>query len=229
MPLRGRHLRFEDTIATLRQALASPEGLVTGGETVPYPGMSVSPKPAQAGGPPIWIGGVDRAGGKRRAGRIGRRLHRNWGSPQTFARAEYGLGAGVRVSSAAGALRTGSTSSRQCCRSSRLRRARRRGSVSAMLSTTTTGNRGRGSSPAPGRAHPQLRHRSRQSGGRSCGRGPFSGTRGTRSGIPRALTATWRAMDFTHRRVLLAGLDPALRDESMAAFAERVAPQLRSA
>jgi probable F420-dependent oxidoreductase len=67
IPLAGRHRRFEDTVAVLRQAWS--DGLVTGGDIVSYPGVPVTPKPARPGGPPIWIGArAEKA--VRRAGRI---------------------------------------------------------------------------------------------------------------------------------------------------------------
>jgi alkanesulfonate monooxygenase SsuD/methylene tetrahydromethanopterin reductase-like flavin-dependent oxidoreductase (luciferase family) len=62
-----RHLRLEDTVATLRQAWSGD--LVVGGDQVTYPGVVVTPRPAQPGGPPIWIGGGTRRS-IRRAGRI---------------------------------------------------------------------------------------------------------------------------------------------------------------
>jgi alkanesulfonate monooxygenase SsuD/methylene tetrahydromethanopterin reductase-like flavin-dependent oxidoreductase (luciferase family) len=67
VPLAGRHRRFEDTIVVLRQAWS--DELVTGGKVISYPTVLVTPKPARAGGPPIWIG-ADREPAMRRAGRI---------------------------------------------------------------------------------------------------------------------------------------------------------------
>jgi alkanesulfonate monooxygenase SsuD/methylene tetrahydromethanopterin reductase-like flavin-dependent oxidoreductase (luciferase family) len=63
----SRHLRLEDTVATLRQAWSGD--LVVGGGQVTYPGVVVTPRPAQPNGPPIWIGGGTRRS-IRRAGRI---------------------------------------------------------------------------------------------------------------------------------------------------------------
>ncbi len=63
----SRHLRLEDTVATLRQAWSGD--LVVGGDQVAYPGVVVTPRPAQPNGPPIWIGGGTRRS-IRRAGRI---------------------------------------------------------------------------------------------------------------------------------------------------------------
>jgi len=67
IPLRSRRTRLVDSIAILRQAWS--DGLVTGTETAPYPGMSVTPKPPRSGGPPIWIGGFAEPA-VRRAGAI---------------------------------------------------------------------------------------------------------------------------------------------------------------
>lgn len=83
VPFRGRHRRLEDTVLVLRQAWG--DGLVTGGETVPYPGVSVTPKPARPGGPPVLIG-ADSEPAVRRAGRIADGFLGNWSSPDGFSR-----------------------------------------------------------------------------------------------------------------------------------------------
>jgi alkanesulfonate monooxygenase SsuD/methylene tetrahydromethanopterin reductase-like flavin-dependent oxidoreductase (luciferase family) len=83
VPYRGRHLRLEDTVETLRQAWGT--GLVTGGPTVPYPGIPVTPKPERAGGPPVWIG-ADAEPAVRRAGRIADGFMGSWSRPEAFAR-----------------------------------------------------------------------------------------------------------------------------------------------
>ena len=67
VPSARRRVLLEDCIAVCRQAWGG--GLVTGGEAVTYPGVSVTPKPPRPGGPPIWIGGHAEAA-VRRAGRI---------------------------------------------------------------------------------------------------------------------------------------------------------------
>lgn len=83
VPRCERARRMEDTIATLRQAWS--DGLVTGGETIRYPGVPVTPKPAQPGGPPVWMGGtVERA--VRRAGRLGDGFLASWSTVDEFAR-----------------------------------------------------------------------------------------------------------------------------------------------
>jgi len=83
VPLTGRHRLFEEQVAVLRQAWS--DEVVTGGELLPYPGMPVTPKPHQAGGPPIWIGaGAEPA--VRRAGRIADGFMATWCTPESFAR-----------------------------------------------------------------------------------------------------------------------------------------------
>lgn len=62
--LRSRRRRLIEAIAVLRQAWS--DGVVT---TSHYPGMSVTPKPARAGGPPIWIG-ASAEPAVRRAGEL---------------------------------------------------------------------------------------------------------------------------------------------------------------
>ena len=68
VPMRERASLLEAHVTVLRQAWA--DGLVTGdGRHYRYDGIHVTPKPAQPGGPPIWIGaGAEPA--VRRAGRI---------------------------------------------------------------------------------------------------------------------------------------------------------------
>ena len=67
VPLRARRRRLVDAIAILRQAWG--DGVVTGTQTAPYPGMAVTPKPAAPGGPPIVIGAFVEAA-VRRAGAL---------------------------------------------------------------------------------------------------------------------------------------------------------------
>lgn len=83
IPFKGRHVRFEETIAVLRQAWGP--GLVTGGETLRYPEVSVTPKPARPGGPPLWIGAMLEPA-VRRAARLGDGFVANWCSPPELAR-----------------------------------------------------------------------------------------------------------------------------------------------
>jgi alkanesulfonate monooxygenase SsuD/methylene tetrahydromethanopterin reductase-like flavin-dependent oxidoreductase (luciferase family) len=72
VPLRGRHRVLEQQVAVLRQAWS--DDLVSGTEELfRSVGVSVTPKPVQKGGPPIWIGGQTEAS-IRRAGRIGNGL-----------------------------------------------------------------------------------------------------------------------------------------------------------
>ena len=62
--LRSRRRRLIEAVAVLRQAWSG--GVVT---AAAYPGMSVTPKPARSGGPPIWIG-ASAEPAVRRAGEI---------------------------------------------------------------------------------------------------------------------------------------------------------------
>ena len=68
VPMRERGSRLEGHVAVLRQAWS--DGLTTGdGRHHTYAGLNVTPKPARAGGPPIWLGaGAEPA--VRRVGRI---------------------------------------------------------------------------------------------------------------------------------------------------------------
>ena len=84
VPAGERGSRLEATIAVLRQAWS--DGLVTGdGRHFSYDGINVTPKPAQPGGPPIWIGaGAEPA--VRRAGRIADGYFAGPASPQGLER-----------------------------------------------------------------------------------------------------------------------------------------------
>jgi len=82
VPMNRRHRHLEDAVTVLRQAAGT--GLVTGGETVSYPGVYVTPKPAAPAGVPIWIGAfAERA--IRRAGRIGDGFIAAEVTPEAFA------------------------------------------------------------------------------------------------------------------------------------------------
>jgi probable F420-dependent oxidoreductase len=66
--MRQRGSRLEGHLALLRQAWSG--GLVTGdGRHYRYEGLNVTPKPARAGGPPIWLGGSAEPA-VRRVGRL---------------------------------------------------------------------------------------------------------------------------------------------------------------
>jgi alkanesulfonate monooxygenase SsuD/methylene tetrahydromethanopterin reductase-like flavin-dependent oxidoreductase (luciferase family) len=67
IPLRERVGRLEGTVAVLRQAWSGE--LVVGTPDVAYPDVRVTPRPARAGGPPIWIGALTEPA-VRRAGRL---------------------------------------------------------------------------------------------------------------------------------------------------------------
>mgnify|MGYP005849005045 CR=1 FL=1 len=82
VPLAQRGRRIRDAIAVLRQAWS--DGLVTGTAARPYPGVSVTPKPARPGGPPIWIGALAEPA-IRRAGRIADGFMATEVTPASFA------------------------------------------------------------------------------------------------------------------------------------------------
>lgn len=83
VPPAERVRRLEDAVTVLRQAWGP--GLVTGGRLISYPGTAVTPKPAQPGGPPIWIGALSEPA-IRRAGRIGDGYLATDVIPESFAR-----------------------------------------------------------------------------------------------------------------------------------------------
>jgi alkanesulfonate monooxygenase SsuD/methylene tetrahydromethanopterin reductase-like flavin-dependent oxidoreductase (luciferase family) len=68
VPLRERASRLEDAVEVVRQAWSGQ--LVRGSRRRPYPNVAVTPAPAQVGGPPVWIGALSESA-IRRAGRIG--------------------------------------------------------------------------------------------------------------------------------------------------------------
>ena len=84
VPAGERGSRLEGTIEVLRQAWS--DGLVTGdGRHFRYDGLNVTPKPAQPGGPPIWIGaGAESA--VRRVGRVADGYLGGPASPESLAR-----------------------------------------------------------------------------------------------------------------------------------------------
>src|SRR5436305_6890293 len=82
IPMAERRGRLLDAVTILRQAWG--DGVVTGTKRQPRAGVSVRPKPARPGGPPIWIGAIaERA--VRRAGRIADGYMSGDCSPAVFA------------------------------------------------------------------------------------------------------------------------------------------------
>lgn len=82
--MRERGSRLEGHLAVLRQAWS--DGTVTGdGRHFAYPGLRVTPKPAQAGGPPLWLGAGAEAA-VRRAGRLADGYLAGPASPEGMAR-----------------------------------------------------------------------------------------------------------------------------------------------
>jgi probable F420-dependent oxidoreductase len=84
VPMGERGSRLEGHLAVLRQAWS--DGLVTGDDRhYRYDGLNVTPKPAQPGGPPIWLGAhVERA--VRRVGRLADGYLGGPTSPRSLAR-----------------------------------------------------------------------------------------------------------------------------------------------
>jgi probable F420-dependent oxidoreductase len=84
---RGR--RLDESIAVLRNLWTQHRPAFTG-EWYRYEDSLFEPKPAQANGPPIWIGGNSDAA-LRRAGRLGDAWHADDVMPEDFARAQEKL------------------------------------------------------------------------------------------------------------------------------------------
>ena len=83
VPMTERGDRLRDTVAVLRQAWSGT--LVTGGPTLPFPGVHVTPDPPTPGGPPIWIGALVEPA-VRRAGAIGDGFMSTSPTEESFAR-----------------------------------------------------------------------------------------------------------------------------------------------
>jgi probable F420-dependent oxidoreductase len=82
VPLEGRGEHTESTIHVLRQAWGS--GFVTGHGDLRFPEVSVTPKPAQQHGPPVWIGAM-AARSIRRAARAANGFMATEVTPESFA------------------------------------------------------------------------------------------------------------------------------------------------
>jgi probable F420-dependent oxidoreductase len=83
VPVGERGARADEAMGALR-ALFSGAPASFGGEFYAFEGISIAPAPAQAGGPPLWVGG--RSGAAiRRAGRLGDGWLPLWVSPERFA------------------------------------------------------------------------------------------------------------------------------------------------
>jgi alkanesulfonate monooxygenase SsuD/methylene tetrahydromethanopterin reductase-like flavin-dependent oxidoreductase (luciferase family) len=65
VPLSQRAVRLENTIATLRQAWSGDA--VSGGRTISYPEVRVTPTPTRPEGPPFWIGAGSKPAVQRAA------------------------------------------------------------------------------------------------------------------------------------------------------------------
>ncbi|HXG64591.1 MAG TPA: LLM class flavin-dependent oxidoreductase [Blastocatellia bacterium] len=69
VPSKGIAARFEESVEVIRRAWAS-ETFSFQGDHYQFENVRVSPRPAQPGGPPIWVGAISTPG-LLRAGRIG--------------------------------------------------------------------------------------------------------------------------------------------------------------
>jgi alkanesulfonate monooxygenase SsuD/methylene tetrahydromethanopterin reductase-like flavin-dependent oxidoreductase (luciferase family) len=67
LAVKGHHMQIEATVSCLREAWST--GFVRGAAATPDGRVLVTPRPAQQGGPQIWLG-ADSDRGMRRAGRI---------------------------------------------------------------------------------------------------------------------------------------------------------------
>ena len=83
VPISERGVRLQETVGILREAWSG--ALVTGGDTLSYPGVRVLPDPLSPGGPPIWIGAL-RERAVHRAGAIGDGFMSTSPTPESFAR-----------------------------------------------------------------------------------------------------------------------------------------------
>jgi alkanesulfonate monooxygenase SsuD/methylene tetrahydromethanopterin reductase-like flavin-dependent oxidoreductase (luciferase family) len=83
IPISERGARLRDSVAILRESWSG--ALVTGRDTLSYPGVRVLPDPVTPGGPPIWIGAL-RESAVHRAGAIGDGFMSSSPTPESFAR-----------------------------------------------------------------------------------------------------------------------------------------------
>ncbi len=83
VPVNERGSRADESIGLIRR-LWSEEGVAHEGRHFRFGAVSLNPKPIQAGGPPIWVGGR-RAPAFRRAGRLGDGYISHMASPEMIA------------------------------------------------------------------------------------------------------------------------------------------------
>lgn len=84
VPLGERGARTDEAMRALRTLFAGPEASFEG-RFFRFRGITIEPPPAQAGGPPLWVGGRSEAA-QRRAGRLGDGWFPIWISAERFAR-----------------------------------------------------------------------------------------------------------------------------------------------
>ncbi len=82
VPVRERGTRADEAIAVLRE-LWSRDAVTHAGRHFRFGPISIDPKPAQIGGPRIWVGGR-KAPALRRAGRLGDGYISHMASPEMF-------------------------------------------------------------------------------------------------------------------------------------------------
>jgi probable F420-dependent oxidoreductase len=93
VPVRERGARADEAMRALRALFAEAPASFSG-RFFSFEGISVEPRPAQAGGPPLWVGGRSEAA-IRRAATLGDGWIPIWISPARFARGLEGLPAHV--------------------------------------------------------------------------------------------------------------------------------------
>ena len=85
VPVRERGARTDEAMLALRELFSGPATFA--GRFSAFEKISIEPRPAQPGGPPLWVGGRSEAA-IRRAGRLGDGWMPIWVSPERF---ELGL------------------------------------------------------------------------------------------------------------------------------------------
>jgi probable F420-dependent oxidoreductase len=93
VPVRERGARTDEAMRALR-ALFGESPASFAGRFFSFEGIEIEPRPAQAGGPPLWVGGRSEAA-IRRAATLGDGWIPIWVSPARFARGLEGLPAHV--------------------------------------------------------------------------------------------------------------------------------------
>jgi probable F420-dependent oxidoreductase len=84
VPVRERGARTDEAMLALRELFSGAPASFAG-RFFAFDGISIEPRAAQAGGPPLWVGGRSDAA-VRRAGRIGDGWMPIWVSPERFRR-----------------------------------------------------------------------------------------------------------------------------------------------